>query len=426
MKADDAAYPMPEGSENGVYTLTLDGPGSAKIPQVKTDELGVYTYTIRQVAGDCKFAKSYDATVYKYTVAVTKDKATGKIETQAWLSLEGKEEKPDKCAFVNSYVDPTPVRHDPPVKKVINTVPEGNPSFTFTLTAISNTVGIEPKDMPIPEGGANGVMTVEVKAGEEREFGWLVFDGEGSYVYEITEENTHLPHVTYDETVYQLTYDITLNRETWEYEKVLTIRKDGSVVDKATFDFTNDYAPQKPVSDTVRVKKNVTGDTPSTTSTFKFTLTAKSNTAGLATTEMPMPSGAANGKVTVEVKGGEEKDFGTLSFSQAGTYVYELSEVDTKIANYTYDKATYTLTYNVTDDGTKLTVAKSVTKDGAAFTESVLSFSNKYDKPEEEKKGGPKTGVQDYWPYLLGGAALLLAAAAVMLIYLRRGRKEEE
>lgn len=289
MKPDNAAYPMPAGSEDGVYTLKLDGPGSGTIPQVETDKLGIYTYTIRQLKGDCKFveANGYDSTVYKYTVAVTKNKSTGKPEAQSWLSVDGKDEKPDKCSFVNRYVDPTPVKHDPPVKKIINTVPSGNPDFTFKLKAVSNNVGIAPKDMPIPTGGANGEMTVKVKAGEEREFGWLVFDREGQYVYTITEVNTGLANVAYDSTVYQLTYDITLNRKTWEYEKQLTIRKDGSIVDKATFDFTNKYTP--------------TDDTP-------------------------------------------------------------------------------------------------------------------------EKKEGPKTGVQDYWPYLLAGALVLVLAAVIMLVYLRRSR----
>ena len=37
--------------------------------------------------------------------------------------------------------------------------------------------------------------------------------------------------------------------------------------------------------------------------------------------------------------------------------------------------------------------------------------------------GTPKTGVEDYWPYLLGGACLLLLAAAFMVVYLRRTRE---
>ena len=42
--------------------------------------------------------------------------------------------------------------------------------------------------------------------------------------------------------------------------------------------------------------------------------------------------------------------------------------------------------------------------------------------PLPKKSGSPKTGVQDYWPYLLGGALVLLLAAVIMLVYLRRSR----
>ena len=420
MTADDPSFPMPEGSSGGVYKLTLNGPGAGKIPQITFDKLGVYTYTIKQLKGNSAFAKSYDATVYHYTVAVTRNTKTNEWFPQAWLTVEGKDTKPDKCSFVNEYLDPTPVDHDPPVKKVIDNVPEGNPSFQFTLTAKSNTVGLAIADMPIPAGGSNGLMTVEVKAGEEREFGVMVFDQEGTYVYEIAEVNTGLEHVTYDTSVYTLTYDITLNKETWKYERNLTISKDGEVVKEAVYTFNNTYEPGKPVEETLKVKKVITGDTPSEASTFKFLLTAKSNTAGLSTAEMPMPSGASGGKATVSVKGGEEKSVGTLAFNQEGTYVYELTEEDTGLSNYTYDKSVYTLTYEIAkENGNFVLKSKKITKDGSEVKD--ISFSNKYTS-SEGSTDTPKTGVQDYWPYLLGGACLLLLAAAIMIIYLRRSR----
>ena len=418
MRADKADYPMPAGSSGGVYTLTLNGPGSAKIPAISFEKLGIYTYTIRQLPGASAFAKSYDDTVYTYTVAVTQGEA-GK-ELQAWLSVEGRESKPDECSFVNSYLDPTPVDHDPSVKKTINIVPAGNPDFQFTLTAISNTAGFAPAEMPMSAGAANGVKTVSIKAGEEKEFGALTFSQEGTYVYEIAEVNTQLENVAYDSAVYTLTYVITLNRETWKYEKDLTVSKNGAVVDMATYNFTNDYTPNAASDNTLRVKKVISGDTPGTSANFEFVLTAKSNTVGLGVADMPMPAGASAGKMTVSISGSGEKEFGALTFDQAGTYVYELSEVNAGLANYTYDQSVYTLTYEITLEDGNFSVKKTVAKDGSAVADAALSFTNTYTAP---KNGTPKTGVEDYWPYLLGGACVLLLAAAFMVVYLRRTRE---
>ena len=434
MTPDVASNPMPEGTADGVFTLAIDGPGSGAIPGMTFTRMGHYTYTIRQIPVRDGRAYVYDDTEYKLNVWVTRNTTTNAYEANYWLDGADEASKPDACAFLNLY--PTPVTHDPPVKKIITGgTPAVDSTFTFRLTAKSNTAGFAVDAMPMPGGEKATSMTMTITGAQEKEFGVITFDTAGTYEYEVSEVNNGADGYTYDTGVYKLTYVITLNRQTGAYEKALTVTRDGAVYEKSVFEFTNVYRPDEPelppkpvAHDSLRVRKAVTGDTPTTVETFQFALTAKSNTAGLNVADMPMPAASSAGKKTIAVKAGAEEKVGSLTFTLPGTYVYELTEVNTNVANYTYDKAVYRLTYEVAAENGALVIrgnGPTITKDGAAVTEAALSFTNKYTKPTEPGTNTstmPKTGVQDYWPYMLGGACLLLLAAAIMILYLRRSR----
>ena len=76
LQAENASNPMPQGSADGVCTLTVSGEASASFPVIRFSRVGVYNYIIRQTAGadaDC----TYDDAVYHLTVYVTNQEAGG-------------------------------------------------------------------------------------------------------------------------------------------------------------------------------------------------------------------------------------------------------------------------------------------------------------------------------------------------------------
>lgn len=102
LKADDPSYPMPSGSKDGVYTMTITGAAEKNLPSISYDTVGVYTYTITQVAGKNKDC-TYDSRVYALTVQITNSEDGTGLEATAILQLEGMQEKLPIAEFKNKY-----------------------------------------------------------------------------------------------------------------------------------------------------------------------------------------------------------------------------------------------------------------------------------------------------------------------------------
>ena len=127
----------------------------------------------------------------------------------------------------------------------------------------------------------------------------------------------------------------------------------------STATFTN---TAKPVDVTLGVHKNVVGSSEGTP--FEFRITAKTDNA-------PMPAEA-----TVTINGAGNKNFAPITFTNVGTYVYEVAEVVGNAGGYQYDDSTYTVTVVVTDQDGQLTAAKTVKKGDAEV--QALTFTNTY------------------------------------------------
>jgi len=101
MQPDDPGYPMPEGTEGGLARIAISGAGAGEFGPIAYDEVGIYSYTIRQIPGtnvDC----TYDARVYEMTVYVT-NKQGGGLETTMVLHVGEEADKPDDIVFHNKY-----------------------------------------------------------------------------------------------------------------------------------------------------------------------------------------------------------------------------------------------------------------------------------------------------------------------------------
>ena len=102
LKADNINNPMPKGSAEGKFSLTIKGAGATKIPEITFSSIGVYKYQIFQKAKNNVLA-SYDDSVYNLTVYVTNRADKNGFETNYTLYLVNGTEKYDGAAFNNSY-----------------------------------------------------------------------------------------------------------------------------------------------------------------------------------------------------------------------------------------------------------------------------------------------------------------------------------
>jgi pilin isopeptide linkage protein len=102
LEPDNPDYPMPEGSEDGVFTMIITGEDTGFLPEIAFSSLGVYTYTIQQTPGSNELA-SYDDVKYNLVVYVTNAEGGSGLETTVRLYLLGEMDKLDEVVFNNEY-----------------------------------------------------------------------------------------------------------------------------------------------------------------------------------------------------------------------------------------------------------------------------------------------------------------------------------
>ena len=141
------------------------------------------------------------------------------------------------------------------------------------------------------------------------------------------------------------------------------------------------------VMDAPIVHKKVTGAN-ARPENFVFEWTADPDHSALSAgrSYLPMPNGLNAESAQVSLQTGTEKEttFRSLSFTQAGTYVYRLKEINTGAANYTYDETSYTITYEIRiDEATHKTIGKrTIERGGEILPEaSACTFTNIYVAP---------------------------------------------
>ncbi len=157
-------------------------------------------------------------------------------------SLSGPEQSDDSEKFILTNTLLPPVTDNPPVEKIVNgDGADPDDTFKFKFEAVSNTAGVE---NPMPPGSTGNVKIIETTADVLREFGDIVFRVPGEYYYRISEINTGLDGYTYDTSVYQLHYTITL--EDGKLVSNLEVTKNGEPYENAVYIFENDYDEEVP------------------------------------------------------------------------------------------------------------------------------------------------------------------------------------
>ena len=118
---------------------------------------------------------------------------------------------------------------------------------------------------------------------------------------------------------------------------------------------------------------------------FEWTAVPKESFLPAGRSYLPMPNGLNAESAQVSLQTGTEKEtpFGSLSFTQAGTYVYRLKEINTGAANYTYDETSYTITYEIGIDKNHNMIGKRTIERGGELlpAASACTFTNIYVAP---------------------------------------------
>ena len=96
----DGDYPMPEGASGKNYDLKISGAGSASFPGIEFDQIGIYTYTVKQIPGTTD-GVTYDSDVYNVKITVYY-KDDGSLATAVAIRKDGSDEKVP-IEFINEY-----------------------------------------------------------------------------------------------------------------------------------------------------------------------------------------------------------------------------------------------------------------------------------------------------------------------------------
>ena len=292
---------------------------------------------------------------------------------------------------------------------------------------------------PMPSGSGPEGYVFTMAGSSELEIGPMDFSEPGIYRYELSCTTKDMPAYAIDRRVY--TIEVQVNNG--QMPLILVYGAGGEKTTQIYFLHRYGTLPSDSTTmDAVPVIKTVNGS-PDRPSIFSFELRAENPSN-------PMPAGSENGVKNISIIGAGQAQFGTWSYTAAGTYHYTVTEVNTGIAGYHYDPSVYSITDKVEAIGGQLVVEREITNDIGQRV-LVFSFVNTYSKenpggkpeppgPEETTPPdkvtppgqGPKTG--DFsnprlWTALIGTSAILLLFVLCLTYKLfcasrkRRGQK---
>ena len=227
--------------------------------------------------------------------------------------------------------------------------------FSFTLTRGSNDT--QKVTTPMPVGTNGNTTTVTINKDTENlsaAFAAISYDHIGEYHYTLTENNGGVDGVAYD-------WDDSNNKQR-THSIVVTVSKNSNntLAASVKYDGQNSLTVKNTFHETsasINVTKKF-NDWSKTQKGFTFTLTAGTNTAGIAT---PMPEDAIDGVVSKTATATQHTvDFGSISYEKTGTYTYTVQETAGDEDGISYDATPYKVEVVVTkatDASNKLSAA---------------------------------------------------------------------
>lgn len=303
-----------------------------------------------------------DATATKtFTVKVVEDANAGTLTAEV-LPAEGTPEGKGAFEFTNTYgVDPTPsfVTDQIKVSKKLKGRDLAEGEFEFQLVEIS------------ADGSESVAVTGRNAADGTVALGPVTYTAPGTHSYELREVVGTAGGVTYDRATYRVRTTVTDAGNGKLTVKHELVDAEGNPTGDDSVTFTNGYEAA-PVTLKLGAAKVLKG---AELKAGQFSFELKSRDGKVMSTAR----NAADGSVT----------FDALTFKQAGTYTFTVSEVDDGQAHVTYDKAVRKIVVTVSDEdanGTKTGyLSAKVSYEGGANVPPV--FTNSY----AEEPGTPGT-----------------------------------
>lgn len=403
--------------------VTFRQPSDLDDVKIDGDGLRTKTFSYRVSESGSVDGVANDATSTRtLTVKVVEDTNEGTLAAEV-LPAEGTPQGKGAFEFTNTYgVNPTQsfVTDQVKVSKRLKGRDLAEGEFEFQLVEItadgSESVAATGKN------AADGTVTL----------GSITYAAPGSHSYELREVTGTAGGVTYDRAIHRVRTTVTDAGNGTLAVRHELVDAEGNPTGDGSVAFTNGYEAA-PVTLKLGAAKVLKG---AELKAGQFSFELKSRDGKVMSTAR----NAADGSVT----------FDALTFKQAGTYTFTVSEVDDGQAHVTYDRAVHKIVVTVSDeaaDGTKTGyLSAKVSYEGDAdvppvFTNSYAEEPGTPGTPENPgtpgggsgggsdsgSGGGSKGGMPDTGDRSLPAAALAamagigaLAAAGGAVLYRRR------
>ena len=333
--------------------VTFKQPSDLDGVEIDGDGLRTKTFAYRVSESGSVDGVANDATAIRtFTVRVVEDTAAGTLVAKV-LPAEGTPEGKGAFEFTNTYVvSPTPssVTDQIKVSKKLEGRGLAAGEFEFQLVEIA------------ADGSESVAATGKNAADGTVELSPVTYTAPGTHSYELREVAGRAGGVTYDKTTYRVRTTVTDAGNGTLAVKHELADAEGNAVGDTSAIFTNGYEAA-PVTLKLGAAKVLKG---AELKAGQFSFELKSRDGKVMSTA----KNAADGSVT----------FDALTFKQAGTYTFTVSEVDDGQAHVTYDKAVHKIVVTVSDeaaDGTKTGyLSAKVSYEGDANVPPV--FTNSY------------------------------------------------
>lgn len=317
--------PMPEGSKDGVKTVTNTGTGFT-FGRMDYDKPGTYVYTVTEQAGRDPTI-GYSTQAYDVTVTVT--------DQGGMLSATADRQATD-VRFDNTYT-PTPVDVTVKADKHLTGRDLNDGEFAAELKDSDGNLLQTKRFARVPRDAQSDKAT-NVREGEGTlEFDKLTFDRAGVYTYTVTEQDGNLGGVTYDRTVHTVTVTVTEDAKT--HRLVAAVSYSNGEGGEEGILFRNTYQPGNVMVE-LAARKNLTG-------------------RGLKADEFEFELVDKDGKVVDSARNDKDGDirFKPLTYGRdnngiddCGEHRYVIRESNTGEKNVTYDRTEHHVTVTVGDD----------------------------------------------------------------------------
>lgn len=317
--------PMPEGSKDGVKTVTNTGTGFT-FGRMDYDKPGTYVYTVTEQAGRDPTI-GYSTQAYDVTVTVT--------DQGGMLSATADRQATD-VRFDNTYT-PTPVDVTVKADKHLTGRDLNDGEFAAELKDSDGNLLQTKRFARVPRDAQSDKAT-NVREGEGTlEFDKLTFDRAGVYTYTVTEQDGNLGGVTYDRTVHTVTVTVTEDAKT--HRLVAAVSYSNGEGGEDGILFRNTYQPGNVMVE-LAARKNLTG-------------------RGLKADEFEFELVDKDGKVVDSARNDKDGDirFKPLTYGRdnngiddCGEHRYVIRERNTGEKNVTYDRTEHHVTVTVGDD----------------------------------------------------------------------------